>query len=75
MSAADSARKRADAVSQELMRDAVSIRLSLERIIRDLAENGTCSGTYQVAQAAADLDRRMQYLRGLREGLDMGEAR
>jgi hypothetical protein len=70
VSAADAARLRADQAAQELRRDAVSIKLDLERVIRSLAEDGTCSGTSAIVLAIGDLDRKVAYLRGLREGLE-----
>jgi len=74
MSAADSARKRAHSTVQELLRDAVSIRLDLTRLINDLAEEGSCLGTKSLVEQMAVLDRKVCYLKGLREGLDTGAA-
>lgn len=74
MSAADAARKRAEGAVHELLRDARCIQLELTRLINDLSVEGICHGSNSIALQAADLDRKVQYLRGLREGLDTGAA-
>lgn len=73
MSAAESARKRADETTRQLARDAESIRRDLDRMITDLRA-GSVLGTRSLVQQMSDLDRKACYLRGLNEGRVLGEG-